>query len=120
MTAVLFFPDSLLHESVDIEADSSMPERSVFTRAEKHQVALNVVANLECWQRKTGESSRNPGSPRSNRRPSNLRNPRSYLSNFGQSISQDGKDTIFRGEYVDPMARQTPRTSSNTRTLKAF
>ncbi len=98
MTSVFFFliPNSI--SPLPIDANSSLSERAVYTQAEKQRVALNVLANLGMLHkeehRELTQSDKAVTKPAINEH---------YLSNFGQSISETGKDYEFSAvTYVDP------------------
>jgi hypothetical protein len=97
LTAVLFFLIPCSINPLSIEANSSVQERNIFSRAEKQQVALNVVAKLGMLSKEDKKELIKP----------NLFEVKpaiheQYVSNFGQSISQDGKDYDFGAViYVD-------------------
>jgi hypothetical protein len=97
LTSVFFFLIPCSINPLEIEANSSMPERSVYTRAEKQQVALNVVAKLgmlpQAAQKELARRRQPAIKPAIHDQ---------YLSNFGESISQDGNDYDFSVvTYVD-------------------
>jgi hypothetical protein len=111
VTAVFFFLITCSINPLDIEANSQAQERKVFTRAEKTQVALNVVANLGMLPKEDrGEftESRKPTV-----RPAAVQPAihDQYLSEFGQSISQEGNDYDFSVvTYVDRSGQANAQT----------
>lgn len=97
LTALLFILLPCSINPINIEANSSTPERNVFSRVEKQQVAMNVVANLGMLSKEDKKElakSRQPAvKPAIHEQ---------YLSDFAQSISQDGGDYDFSCvTYVD-------------------
>lgn len=97
MTAVLFFLIPCSINPINIEADSSVPERNIFSRVEKQQVALNVAAKLGMLSEEDRKGLTRPNLPAVKPAIHDQ-----YISNFGQSISQDGNDYDFSVvTYVD-------------------
>jgi hypothetical protein len=97
MASVFFFliPHSI--DPLEIVASSSMPERRVYTSAEKKQVALNVVAKLGMLPKEDLKELKKPRQPETKAAIHDQ-----YLSEFGQSISQDGNDyDLAVVTYVD-------------------
>jgi hypothetical protein len=90
MAAVFFFLIPHAIDPLDIEAGASMPGRSVYTRAEKQQVALNVVAKLGMLPKEARQELAKPKQPAIKPAINDQ-----YLSKFAQSISQDGNDYDF-------------------------
>jgi hypothetical protein len=88
MTAVLFFLLPCSINPINIEANSSVPERNVFSRVERQQVALNVAAKLGMLSKEDQKEIARPNQ-------SAVVKPaihEQYVSNFGESISKNGKD----------------------------
>ncbi|HTY64151.1 MAG TPA: anti-sigma factor [Acidobacteriota bacterium] len=97
LTAVLFFLIPCSINPINIEANSSIPERSTFSRVEKQQVALNVVAKLGMLSKEDKKGLAKPNQPAV--KPAIHEQ---YVSNFGESISEDAKDYDFGVvTYVD-------------------
>jgi hypothetical protein len=99
MTAVFFFLIPCSINPLEIEANSSVADRAVYTRAEKQRVALNVVAKLGMLPKDVLKEL------------ARVRQPvvvkpaihEKYLSRFGESFSQDGNDYDFAVvTYVAP------------------
>jgi len=94
LTSALFFLIPFSIDPLSSEANSVIPERTVYTRAEKQQVALNVLANLGMLEE---EYQKGPVSSRQSSIKSAIKPAinEQYLSNFGQRISQTGNDYEF-------------------------
>ncbi len=97
MTAVLFFLLPCSINPISFEANSSMPERSVFSRDEKQQVALNVAAKLGMLSKEGQEELAKRHQP-----PVKAAIHQDYVSRFGESISENAQDYDFSVvTYVD-------------------
>jgi hypothetical protein len=103
MTSVFFFliPNSI--SPLQIETNSSLPERAVYTQAEKQRVAMNVLANLGMLPKDAQKELARPKQPETKPAIHDQ-----YVSNFGQSISQEGNDyDISVLAYVDRSGQGT-------------
>jgi hypothetical protein len=99
MTAVFFFLIPCSINPLEIEANSSIVDRSIYTRAEKQRVALNVVAKLGMLPKDVQEELARPRQAVVSKAAIHEK----YLSRFGESFSQDGNDYDFAVvTYVAP------------------
>jgi hypothetical protein len=97
LTAALFFLIPCSINPINIEANSSTPERNIFSRVERQQVALNVVAKLGMLSK---EDKKELAMPNQTAVKPAIHDQ--YVSNFGDSISKDGNDyDISVLTYVD-------------------
>jgi hypothetical protein len=99
MTAVFFFLIPCSINPLEIEANSTIVDRAVYTRAEKQRVALNVVAKLGMLPKDVREELAKTRQPVVVKPALHEK----YLSRMGESISQVGKDyDVAVVTYVAP------------------
>jgi hypothetical protein len=99
MTAVFFFLIPCSINPLEIEANSSVADRYVYTRAEKQRVALNVVGRLGMLPKDVQQELAKP-------KPAVVSKAaihEKYLSRFRESFTEEGNDYDFAVvTYVAP------------------